>query len=423
MNNMLTIKSSKSHVFFTIAFFALYSEFSSAASISVPVSDHKGIIDITPYVSLTSLYDDNLFRLNNSTTARNTLGTSQMSDFITRGEAGVRTDLTLSRQLFSLDLNVERSLYSHFNSLDNTVTGKDLSWNWKFGEKLDGILGYSDDESASSFSDVNPSQALTQSINIQTAKTKVAGINWHIHPDWTLFGNYEFANYNNDAINFTYNDRTEEVVETGIGYLNKRQTGVSLSVRNTEIDYDNPTASTLALYGDTTKRKEIISNLVWLPTRRINTSAKLAIVKLDFPNHSNQNSTNFSQRWNLDYKTTPNLTLGFSIFREVYQINSAFSTFVINKGISFSPSWSLSERLSLTLNSEYKKQNYLGGTAISTTISSREDDLSLLGLKADYQATQRLGAQLSYENTRRNSNISGVNYKDNILMGKLIYVY
>ncbi len=399
---------------------------SSAANAASAVPDydrHEGIVDFRPYVSANASYDSNVFRLANSSVAQQLLGTSQLSDNLLKTEAGLETHVRLSRQLIILDLSVNDTKYNKFTNLDYTGNSKNLEWDWQLGNHLDGIIAYSDVEEASGFVDVINSSATVRTNNVRTTTTEKAGINYHFHPNWTAFSLFQHSEYSNSNAAFVFGDRQQDALEGGVQYISDEQTQLALSLKNTDYNYSNRTAGSLALFGNTSTRQEIIGVVSWQATYKTNLSAHIAAVSLDYPDHSNRNFSDISQRWILSYALSPDTSISTNAYKEVNQIDDPVSTYAQSEGISISPSWTISPKSSVGASAEYKNVEFLGSSGLTQTGVTRKDEIQTYGVFGKYQATQKVFIQLIYAGTKRKSNLTNLNFNDNTISASIAYEF
>lgn len=384
---------------------------------------HEGIIDFRPYVSANVSYDSNIFRLENSARAQQLLGTSQLSDSLLKTELGLETRLRLSRQLISVDLSVNDTKYDKFKRLDFTGNSKVIRWNWVLGSFLEGVISYNDSEVDSGFADVLSSTAVVSSNNLRTTQSTQASLFWHVHPDWTVFGSLLKSDFSNSNTAFIFSNRQENTYETGVRYISGEQNQVSLSFRNIDYDYPNRSATSLALFGNTSTRQDVIGVFTYNPTIKLNLIAKISAVSLDYPNHGNRNFDDISQRWTLAYTYSPDTSIGASIYREVNQVDDVVSTYAQNKGVGVTSGWIISPKISLGASAEFKTQEYLGSSGVSSTSIPRKDDIETYNLFAKYQATQKMFLQLNYLRSNRKSNTPNLSYDDNVLSASASYEF
>ncbi|GLS04624.1 hypothetical protein GCM10007860_17710 [Chitiniphilus shinanonensis] len=126
-------------------------------------------------------YDDNLFRLADSDNAGVVLGDSQRGDHMVEPRVGVKAQWPVSRQLFTLNGEVYRPHYFHYDELDYTGWEGEGAWQWAVGSTLAGRLSYSDRKSLSSFEDV-----LGGIKDLYRTRNAEASGNWQLGPTWSL---------------------------------------------------------------------------------------------------------------------------------------------------------------------------------------------------------------------------------------------
>lgn len=382
---------------------------------SIP-SIAEGIIDIKPYVGTSIDYDDNVFRFSSPEQAKAAFGSSTTSDTVKRVDLGVDINLRLSRQLLTLSSNINDSRYNRFEILDNTGKSNRLSWSWRLGNDVYGELTASKSEAIAGFNEIK--QPVN---NLRTSSHQIASINWNLHPDWTLSTSYEKAKTENNLSNFKALDREDDIYESGVRYLNQRGTQVGLSYRVADSNFPSRTGFTQLFFGDESTQKEIITNVVWLPTSKTRISARISQVSLSHPGLSTRDFNGLSQRWNIDHSLTGQVNLNLSVYQEVNPVDDVISTYVKTKGFSVNPNWIVTSKISLRGGLGYEERNYLGSAGILFNNADRYDESKLANLSLTYTPTRKSLIQLQYQGERRSSNIDNSGYQFNNLNFLLRY--
>lgn len=377
----------------------------------------SGMIDIRPYVSATTMYDDNIFRFSNESQAKAAFGTTAMGDTMTSLNAGVNVGVRLSRQQLNLGLGLSDNKFDRFKLLDYTGNNASAAWVWQLGNHVNGVLSYTQSESAPGFAEIRSTLK-----NLRTTTRQMGSINWQFHPSWLAFASYEQTQYDNSSIDSKVLNNDNDAAELGLQYENAALSKVRISLRDSTSSYPNRTGQLLQLFGDTNSQRQIISTFGWSPTKLTKVNATISFVELDYPDHSNRNFTGLSQNWTLDYALTTHTDVVFSVFKEVSAVQDVLSTFVESTGFSIRPTWQATSKISLGGSALYQDRAYLGSSGlIANTSAERQDQFRNLNMFLNYQMTRKLLLQTNYSAENRTSNVSFYNIKDNTLSATLRY--
>jgi exopolysaccharide biosynthesis operon protein EpsL len=372
----------------------------------------EGIIDVNPYISPSLNYDDNVFRFSSPAQAQAAFATSATSDLIKRLDLGATINLRLSRQLVSLSASVSESRYGRFDILDNTAKSYGLGWNWRLGNDVYGVLSTNKREAIAGFNEIrNPVK------NTRTTSSQLASIYWNYHPDWTVYASHEVADTENELINFSSLDRKDQVFETGLRFQNTLGTQVGLSYRVNESRYPNRAGLSQFFFGKQSEQESISVAAAWLPTPKTRISARFSQISIEYKDKPQRGYDGFGQRWDISHALTGKINLAASAYKEVAPIDDVESTYVQVTGVSFSPSWSLTSKISLRAGVGYEERDYLGSAAdpIFNNNEDRNDISKTANLSLLYTPTDKTLVQLQYLGEKRTSSIDNQGYEFNNL--------
>lgn len=386
-----------------------------AASIIPDYPMHEGLIDIHPYVTADTVYDSNIFRLQNGAQAKSLFGSSSLSDRLFELEFGLATKMRLSNQLILLDLNVNQTKYNRFSNLDYVGNNKRVQWDWQLGNNLNGIISYNSSKQDSGFADVVSSAQVVRENNLRTTNTTHADINWQLQSEWSLFSSFENADSVNSSTAFRFNDRQETTIESGVLYQSHLLTNIGLSVKRKDYDYANRSAASLALFGNSTVRKELIGRFGSQLNARTNLNVQIAAVNIDYPQVKTRKSDNLSQNWTLVYAVSPDTQISLNAFKDFNQVDDILYNTAEVKGFAITPSWNVTSKITVGGLASIKKQDYLGSSGAVLTSNPRSDKLESYGVNAKYLFSRRALLALSYLDTQRSSNMAGISFKDKLV--------
>ena len=379
----------------------------------------EGMLDVKPYVSTNIIYDDNVFRFSSPDQAKTTFGSSATSDVMKRVDLGINVNLRLSRQLLTLSSSINESRYNRFDILDNTGRSNSLVWNWRLGNDVYGELSASESQSIAGFTEIRSAVK-----NLRTFSRGRASINWTFQPSWTLQAVREVAKIENDQSNFKGTDRKDDIYDAGIRYQNPAGTQLGLDFQVTESSFPNRTGFAQFFFGDENTEKELIATAAWLPTPKTRVSTRLSQVNLEYKNLPQRDFNGFSQRWSLDQTLSGKTSVNLTAYQEISPVDDVLSTYVKTKGVSISPTWNFSSKITLRAGLGYEDRDYLGSAGFFANQSDRRNDESeLASLSLMYVPIDKLLVQLQYQGEKRSSNIRGLDYQFNMVNFLLRYDY
>lgn len=359
----------------------------------------EGLIDITPYVSTSVNYDDNLFRL----------ASDEKSDVVKRLEFGLDMNVRLSQQVIALSANINENKYNEFDLLDNTGSNYRLVWNWRLGSHLFGELSSRQTKAITSFNEIRNTVN-----NLTTSTRQRASVNWRFHPSWVVTASRESGEYANDLATAATLDRDDEVYETAIRYQSQTGSEVGLSYRVVDNTYPGRVGNFKLIFGDENQQKDIALSVVWQPTVKTRLNAQLTKIDLSYQDLPNREFNGLSKTLDFDYLVTDKTRVNVSVFRQLSPVDDLVSTFIERAGLRVTPTLAITSKSSLQGSLGYVSIDYLGSSGFLNNLSDRREETSnTRSLAFNYQASNKLFARLQYESEKRDSNILNLDYTYN----------
>jgi len=384
----------------------------------------EGIIDVNPYASLNTIYDDNVFRFSNSNQAEARFGSRATSDRIIRKEIGVDMNLRLSRQLVSLSAAINQNEYDRFTLLDNIGKSYGLNWDWRLGNDLFGAIGKNESESLAGFNELRTTARNIRSINREYFIT-----NWQFQPNWSVRGSYEIAKSDNSERSFDFLNRESHIYDAGLQYANFAGTQLGVSYRNFYSEFPDRTGFATFAFGNENTQQELIINFAWLPTIKSRISARLSGVELNYQDVAGRNFSGFNQRWNFDHSLTANTLFNITAYKEISAIDDVLASYVKMTGFGVNSKWNPTEKVSLNAGLGFEERDYLGAAGLSNfgfvnqSGADRLDESKFANITLSYLPNSKSRLELSYTGERRTSNETFLNYNFNSLRAFFRYSF
>ena len=369
----------------------------------------QGLIDIHPYVSGALTYDDNIFRFSSPQQAKVVLGSSAMSDVITREEAGVAVMVTPGRQKLSLDMSLNRSQFNRFSFLNNSGLDGKAAWNWQLGSRLNGELSFSRTESMAGFTEIrNPV------LNMRTLDTQLARLNWEVSPGWTVDVLRRKLTQENALSLYRTLDYENVTYEAGVQYLSGLGNQLGATVSNVDIAYaQRARPSPGATISDDNNQKNLALDGVWWATAKIRLTGHLGFYHRSYEDLPQRNSSGDNKRMAVDWTPTGKIMLNAAVWQESTGLADLAGTFVNTEGWSVSPAWTVTSKILLRGDFQKDTRAYEGGAASAV---QRADDSRKAGISLIYNPLPRIQAMGSWQSERRKSNQALWSYDDQTIM-------
>ncbi len=372
--------------------------FCLAMLLSVDVS-MAALDKFEPYAFTRVVYDTNIFRVSGDT--RN-----EEDETITHLGGGLRSDLKLSRQHLLLDLEVDRSLYRDFDKLDNTRVEGTGAWAWRVGNLWSGNLGYRYKRKMSSFD-----EQFVREKDMRTTQTGFLDVGYKIHPDWRLKAGVETSDV-------SYQDRKRLDRDSNAGlfevqYKNTLNSRVGVRVKYTDNDLREQNILGVKVNNDYTEA-EISGVVYWEGSGKSTLEANLGYTDQSFDELDDRDFQGTTGRLIYSWKVTGKTGLDFSVWRETSTRSDEITTYVLEKGAQFKPTWKATPKITVFGDVSFIDGDFKGENKVATALGGqrRNDDTWKYRIGTRWQPRQYMQFTLSYTRQERDSSIDARDFDD-----------
>jgi exopolysaccharide biosynthesis operon protein EpsL len=352
-----------------------------------------------PFVSYTRYYDSNLFRLSDSEIAAASQAFSKTTDQYGVLSAGLKMDMELGRQSVQASASLSQTRYSRYSSQDNDGYGYLLRWSWQLGNHWSGLVGATESQSQSSYSDVSVSFVP----NEVTRDHQFASVNWLFHPRWQIGLNVDQSDVSNSAPAQIASDYEDQGMGATLTYLTPKGSRLSGQLRRVDADYPN---RVLGVIDNSYSQTEY--NLLgdWRSTGKLTARGRLGYVQRDYPNVSARSFEGFNGRLSADYSPTGKTVLNLAVYRELGNSDDTNATYSVNTGARLGAAWLATDKLTLRANASFENRDYQGDPGGVIAGTTRNEDTLSGSLSVSYVPMRMATIDLGWQAGSRDSNFS-----------------
>ncbi|NOY16062.1 MAG: outer membrane beta-barrel protein, partial [Gammaproteobacteria bacterium] len=320
--------------------------------------------------------------------------------------AGFDSDLKLSRQHLLLNGLVERTKYDDFGELDNTRLDGRATWDWEVGNLWSGSLGSRYLKEMSSFTQVS-----TRNKEMRTRKTNFLEVGYQLHPDLRLSAEVDVSDVSYE--NRKRLDRDVTGAQFDVLYKNTLNTKVGLRVRRVQNDLNRGIVGGVPVsndYAETT----VSGLLFWEATGISSLEARFGYTDLTYDDLDDRDFQGVSGRLTYISKLTGKTQVNVAVWHETSTFRTEISSYVLSKGISISPRWSVTSKVYLDGDVSFVNDDFKGTNKINQSLGlpKRDDDTLLYRVSANWEPRGFVRVTLSYRNEDRNSSDDIRDYDD-----------
>lgn len=362
-----------------------------------------------PYLSTTLTNDSNIFRVQDGQEALALSGTKKMDDSIRQINAGFRLNIPISLQALVLETEASKSIYSHFDDLNHTTTSAQATWNWQVGRNWSGNIGGQHLKTLSSFYEAQSvARDMKKDANIY------ASVGYFPHPDWRVIGGA--IQQGTDFDKRPELKKTTHSANVEVQYQNTVNTYVGVRSSATYSDLPNDENINGTLISNNYSENELSLVAYWEGSGKSHLSGRVGRTSRRHDDLSERDFSGSTGRLTYTWMMSGITTLNLSAWRETESRNNEITSFVITNGLSLSPVWSISPKVTVKAEIRRENNNYEGeSTTILNNEATREDTIHFASLSLDYQLRSNIGLYFAYQQERRDSNRSSSEFQYHML--------
>jgi hypothetical protein len=381
----------------------------------------------TPYLQYVWTYDNNVFRLPSVRNYPQVVslippGTS-VADHINSGSAGFDGHWLVSRQSIDYDFEVDENAYVRNSDLNNTSGLAKALWNWSLATDFTGQIGGSYTRALTGFADT-----LFFERDMIDRQEYFANGRYQVGPHLAIYGGVDDTYTKNENPVEHFNDLNYETGKVGAELATSQLNTLGLEYDYSHGHYPDPAESRVnGLLVNPDFNQDTLSVLFkYAPTDKTTLSGDGGYLIRDYPNNPDQpHIGQFSGYiWHLkgQWQPTDKTSLQLTASRDLAAYTFAQADYFVQTGVSLTPSWVQSEKLTWVLVVAWYDQNYINASTayfdttpgIVLPTGPRHDTITSQQAAVQYTPIRALVFTFSYRHELRNSNQPQFGYGDDI---------
>ncbi|HEB87285.1 MAG TPA: hypothetical protein ENI68_09775 [Gammaproteobacteria bacterium] len=377
----------------------------------LPVDASLAALDrFDPYVSAKILNDSNIFRVSGDFD-------NEKSETVKTLGVGLNSDLKLSRQHLLLDVEVERVKYDSLGDLDHTRVDGRGTWAWEVGNLWSGNLGYGYNRELASFN-----QRISTDKDMRATHTGFFSAGYQIHPDWRMIGKLDYTDASYQEQDFLDRDRTAGTLE--VQYANTRNTYVGVRVIYGKNGLRNTNIAGVSIDNDYDE-KEISGIFRWQGSAKSTLEANLGYTDLKYNDLDDRDYQGTTGRLTYFWSLTGKTKIDISVWRETSSLYDEITTYVLQKGASIRPVWSVTPKINISGEIIYTNDDFKGRNDIAAALGGqrRDDDTWQYRIGASWDPRRYLQVSVNYSREDRDSSIDAIDYDNDRVEAKVRLTY
>lgn len=340
------------------------------------------IKSLHPYATVKFTDDSNLLRTSDPE-----------SDRYSTLEAGLDTQLRISRQRIIIDGTIYRNRYDRFDQLDYTGGDARVQWKWLRGKLWEGDLGYSYDRRLRDLAnELVPTRDLRDRHEVFGSARRWLTTRWRLgaETDWTDISFSESDDLNKSILGFGASLDYVSLARNEVG-IAAAYSGARFANRDDQ-DYED---------------LSIGPTLDWQLTGKTRFKGDVAYKTRDFDVFSREDFAGVVGRLRLTWKPTGKISVKTSVWRELSNLNDEITDYAIVDGARLEPIWDITTKTSLRALASFERRDFQGDALQEDdneqVFSDRVDDVSAFGLWLEWNARRNISLSLGFRSETRAS--------------------
>jgi exopolysaccharide biosynthesis operon protein EpsL len=324
-----------------------------AALVSVALPSLAQTEGVHPYAAYSLAYSDNVFGLPSREAAVALTGSAKMSDLSRAAQGGVQFKKTLGRQSVVANISVSDVKYDRFTQLDYLGRNYLATWNWSFGNYLDGAVSTSYVRALSAFEDFHSPVR-----RLQTERQNRADFRWRFHPRFRArgaIGHYDVSYGGNSS---RAADRDESSGELGLDYVQTAGNSIGLLARRMKGSYLFPLSVGTSVSASDYEQNEMRARIDWSVSGASRFQFSGGIVSRQHKTVAARDFRGGNARATLEWELAKKTQLVASTWRELGIVDDLVTAYSVNKGASFGPRWVISQKVQTDIQLRYESRAF-----------------------------------------------------------------
>jgi len=213
--------------------------------------------------------------------------------------------------------------------------------------------------------------------NLRDTKTQYFNGDWRFHSNWGLHSGYTHFNQTNGAAITKFLNREEHIFDFGVNFYATDINKVGVLFRRTWGDF--PASSVLAPDGvaadNSFDQNEVRAVVDWFFSGKSWVQFSGGWVERKNATFSSNDFNGFNARVIYILRPTAKTAMALSGWRETGPVNAINARFSLNTGVSFAPSWDITEKIKLQGEVLYENREFNGfAGGAGTALVARKTD-------------------------------------------------
>jgi hypothetical protein len=350
---------------------------------SAQSDDFARVVDaLNPFLSIGYGLDTNVFRYDDD------LGVSNRDDRFIMASAGMDANIERGLQRVELNGTVTHTAFDEYDELDYTGARANAIWHWRTGPVTNGTAGYRFRRSMRDFAN---QASLTKRRDVRNEHQAVASLQTDVAANWRVAVRGSFADVTFDETDTL--DVQRSTVGGRVSYVSGAGNAIGLDAQFLQASYDvNP----LSDFDEYT----VGPTLEWQYSPQTRLDARVGYTSRTHDDPLREDYDDVTGRATVTYTGLARTRFKADVYRDLSNLGDEVADYALVHGVSFEPSWQLSQGVDLRALVGYEKREF---KVSAIDFPDRDDDVYTGAFYVDWQFHRNVKLSAGFDAQRRTS--------------------
>lgn len=347
-------------------------------------------------LSISRVYDNNLFRLPDTSDSKTILENGSADDVVNRLGVRLNWDLPFSLQKVTGNAGLVANRFDHNDRLNNDSLDLALGWEGELTKAWKGNGKWRRQRSLASFEDFQGDQR-----NIVTQDHVEAGLSRQISLNWTVLGYWQHDTSAQSLTSQQYNDRDTASMRLGLSGQSPTGSEMKLFISSRTVDFVNWKWSPGSLQDDGLREDALGFSLKWNITETTISKAEVRVERVTTAHLPQNNFSGHTYDLALAWNGGGALNWQAAVWRSIDSLENFYANYTLRRGGRLAGQWS--PRSTWILRTQVSREwlDYQGGNT-----GLRDDTLDEVSLSLTYMPVHNIEFSSMYSESRRDSSMA-----------------
>jgi hypothetical protein len=338
---------------------------------------------------------------------------ASQSDVVTSPAVGGEGKWDVAQQEFDIKLQASDNRFARNSALNYVGADADGTWNWRVGPYLSGQVGVNYDRSLASFG-----QTRYSGFDLVSSLQEIGSARYQLGPHWAAYGEVSGSHSDHSAEVEQFNDFHNKAGKAGVQYVNNGNDSYGFEYQYVDVTF-NQIPDAVAQGFDYKENSGRFLMHYGLSDKTV-IDAYGGYLRRQYPGLAIGAYSGGIGRITVLYNWTEKTQFIFAGWHELHAYIDNESDYFTAQGVSVSPVWNATEKISFVLLASYENQKYIGSNDLVIT-SPRQDKINIEQATIRYTPRDALTFNLFLRHEKRDSNQFQFTYDDNLISGSVTF--